>query len=159
MHQSFFFLALEKWRLPAHQLDHDLTKSPNDAPWVIQRIDLTIFKEYVVISFIFKCLGSEYTETTLYLSITLGILILQCINQVVVLFIQSCRSNYKLNHHISKLGTFGPAQCKGVSMQWEAEALGESFHHHDLINLPCQKLKWAGIFQLRQPLSVLLTFN
>ena len=65
----------------------------------------------------------------------------------------------QIEYHISKLGTFGPAQCKGVSMQREAQALGESFHHHDLINLPCQKLKWAGIFQLRQPLSVLLTFN
>ena len=30
------------------------------------------------------------------------------------------------------LGTFGPAQCKGVSLQWEAEALGENFYHHDL---------------------------
>ena len=52
-------------------------------PWDLDPAGFKIFTKHVnQISTFSQCLGAEYGETTLYLSITLAILVLTCLNQV-----------------------------------------------------------------------------
>ena len=51
--------------------------------WTLQ-VPGSFHRIYLVKPFSPQCLGAEYGETTLYLSITLAILVLTCLNQVFI---------------------------------------------------------------------------